>query len=117
MSYVVQVIKDHCVFATGSRETFAGAVEASRAARERWPGSLVTIANPTRMGAESPDGLTDAELDALDAIEAPKAGRAWGEVRDIAARLISAGFDAEEVREQMHGWVDDAVRAATRRAE
>lgn len=116
MSYVVEV--HDCAGALGdaTRETFIEAIEVARRARERWPGKAVTIINTARAD-DRDDGLTDAERDAAYAIEGGRVGEGWVRMRDIAESLLTLGFDAEDVREQMHGWVDDAVRAVTRSPE
>lgn len=92
------------------RETFPEALGVARRAKERWPDCIIHIA------PSNGDGLTDAERDAVyeELGHGRVSAQAWADVRAVAQRLVAAGFSADDVREQLHEWAEDAVRAVTR---
>lgn len=111
MSYRIEIRGNAEAIGAAERETFPEAIGVARRMKAKWPDCIVHIA------PSSGDGLTDAERDAV--YEELGCGRvsahAWADVRAIAQRLAAAGFAAEDIREQMHEWVEDAVRTIARR--
>lgn len=109
MSYRIEIRGGDAIGAA-ERSSFPEALDVARKAKERWPDCIVHIA------PSNGDGLTDAERDAVyeELGTGRAAAHAWADVRLIAQRLTAAGFSPDDIREQMHEWVEDAVRAVKR---